>query len=172
MARDKRPKAATGVYERLRDICLALPETSEHVAWGHPNWKVGGAKIFASFGEYDGKASLGFKCEPEVQAALVATDPERYEIAAYVGKHGWVTMNAHAPIDWALVAAFVEESYRLIAPKKLVAQLAAARAGKDGAAGATPRPAAARAKKPTPARRGATRASARSSGRPTTRRRP
>jgi predicted DNA-binding protein (MmcQ/YjbR family) len=106
---------------RLREICLALPETSEVEAWGHPTFRVAG-KIFVGFGADQGKATLGVKTTPDLQAALVASDP-RFTIAAYVGKHGWVSLDMSGRVDWGEVENLVRESYRLVAPRKLARHL-------------------------------------------------
>jgi predicted DNA-binding protein (MmcQ/YjbR family) len=116
--------AVSSLLARLRDMCLGLPDTSEVEAWGHPTFRVAG-KIFVGFGgSKDGGASMGVKTTHELQAALVSSDP-RFTIAAYVGKHGWVSM-ALAPgqrIDWNEIEALVKGSYRLVAPAKLAAAL-------------------------------------------------
>ena len=43
--------------ERLREICLALPDTKETLTWGSPYFRVG-EKIFAGYGEEDGSPSV------------------------------------------------------------------------------------------------------------------
>ena len=106
---------------RLREICLSLPETSEVEAWGHPTFRVNN-KIFASYGVEGGKASMGVKTTPDMQASLVSSDP-RFSIAAYVGQHGWVSLNLAGAIDLGEVENLVEGSYRLIAPGRLVRRL-------------------------------------------------
>ena len=50
--------------------------------------------------------------------ALVSTDT-RYSVAAYVGKHGWINVDASGPLDWDEVRELVTESYCLNAPKRL-----------------------------------------------------
>jgi predicted DNA-binding protein (MmcQ/YjbR family) len=111
---------------RLRGICLRLPDTTEVEAWGHPTFRVAG-KIFVGFGGTDeGGASMSVKTTHEMQAALVSAEP-RFTIAAYVGKHGWISMAmpAGAKVDWNEVEVLVRGSYRLVAPAKLAAALPA-----------------------------------------------
>ena len=113
------------VFAKLRAICLGLPDTSEVQAWGHPTFRVGvgkALKIFCACGADGSTRSLSFKCEPDVQHALVASDP-RFTIAAYVGKHGWVSMDVAQRKSWDEVAALIRESYQLIAPKASLAKL-------------------------------------------------
>lgn len=104
---------------RFRQICVALPEATELETWGHPTFRVKD-KIFASAGAENGVWSLGMKTTHEMQAGLVASDPH-FSVAAYVGKHGWVSMRVDDETDWNLVRALVVDSYRMIAPKKLAA---------------------------------------------------
>ena len=125
-AEPKRQRGGTGTLARLRAICLALPNTAEVEAWGHPTFRVAG-KIFATFGNSgDGDASTSVKTSHEMQAALVSSDP-RFTVAAYVGKHGWVSLALPAgkTIDWNEIDALVRGSYRLVAPAKLAATVSA-----------------------------------------------
>lgn len=114
--------SAISVYERFRDICLSLPETSEVFVenWGHPTFRVGPKqKMFASCSGPDAeRAALGMKVDRAHQQALVHTDA-RFTVAAYVGKHGWINMDASGAVDWQEVRELVVESYCLNAPRRL-----------------------------------------------------
>jgi predicted DNA-binding protein (MmcQ/YjbR family) len=109
-------------YERFRAMCLSLPETTEVFVeeWGHPTFRVGPKlKMFASCGPPDAESfSLGMKVDKAHQQALVNTDA-RVTAAAYVGKHGWIQVDASDPLDWDEVREWVFESYRLNAPTRL-----------------------------------------------------
>ncbi len=70
----------------------------------------------------DGGVSIGSTLEMDHADARVRSDP-RFSRAAYVGHKGWVSMELSGAVDWAEVEALVRESYRLIAPKRLSAQL-------------------------------------------------
>jgi predicted DNA-binding protein (MmcQ/YjbR family) len=111
------------VYKRFRAMCTSLPETSEVFVeeWGHPTFRVGAKlKMFASCSAPDSEPfSLGLKVEKAHQQALVHTD-KRITVAAYVGKHGWISIDASGPLDWDEIREFVLESYRLNAPTRLV----------------------------------------------------
>jgi predicted DNA-binding protein (MmcQ/YjbR family) len=111
------PKASPPAnhLERIRALTLGFPEATEVLAWGHPTFRVRD-KIFATTG-FDG-TTLGVKCTPEQQADLVSSDP-RFSVAAYVGKHGWVTMSLAGKVDFGFVESLIAESYRLVAPKTL-----------------------------------------------------
>jgi len=108
------------VLPRLRKMCLALPDTKETLTWGHPHFRVG-EKIFCGYGDEKGKMTIGLKVTMDHQDALIMQD--RFEIAAYVGRYGWVSMDASQIEDWQEVEDLVLESYQLIAPKRSSAKL-------------------------------------------------
>src|SRR5206468_12917224 len=62
--------------ERLRAICLALPEAVEKEAWGDPTFRVRD-KIFAMEKRGDGRCSVWVKAPPGSQAVLVGADPRQ-----------------------------------------------------------------------------------------------
>lgn len=110
--------------ERLRTICLALPEATEKLSHGEPTWFC--RKVFCMLSNnHHGDGVVGFNCPapPGVQAAMIEEDPERFYRPAYVGPSGWIGVRLDVKPDWDEIAAIVEEGYRLIAPKRLVALL-------------------------------------------------
>lgn len=107
--------------KRIRKICLSLPDTKETPTWGKPHFRVGD-RIFAGYGEEDGRPGVGFKLEMKHADAVVKTDP-RFRRAPYVGHKGWVSMALTGVKDWGEVAGLILESYRLIAPRKTLAKL-------------------------------------------------
>lgn len=106
----------------LRELALAFPETDEGVACeGTPlerrTIRVK-KKAFLFLGAEDALLKLHDSL-PEAEA-LAAREPERYK----PGAHGWVSIKWHGkkpPIP--LLRRWIEESYRLIAPKKLAQSL-------------------------------------------------
>ena len=110
------------ITEHLRAICLALPEATEKEAWGDPTFRVRD-KIFAMEKRGDGRVSVWCKAAPGSQAILVGADPALFFVPPYVGSKGWIGMRLDAKPDWDEVTSIVQRSYRLIAPKRLGAQL-------------------------------------------------
>ena len=104
--------------ERLRGLCLALPEAVEKETWGDPTFRVRD-KIFAMEKRGDGRVSLWCKAPPGSQMVLVGADPNRFFVPTYVGHKGWVGVRLDNGPDWDEVAAMVRRSYRLTAPKRL-----------------------------------------------------
>jgi predicted DNA-binding protein (MmcQ/YjbR family) len=115
---------------RLREICLSLPEAVEKSFGGHtaPSFRIRG-KLFVMTSE-DG-LSMTFKAGPGVQEALLAETPERFFVPAYVGHKGWVGARLDVDQDWDEIAELIEDSYRMIAPKRLAASVEQQRRSPD-----------------------------------------
>lgn len=110
--------------DRVRAICMALPEATEKIAWGEPTWRAG--KIFAMMSTYHhGDAHISVLCPAEegVQEALVKADPKHFYRPPYVGPSGWIGIRLDTGLDWKVVESFVKQAYRMIAPKRLVKRL-------------------------------------------------
>ena len=114
--------APTATLRRLRAICLRFPEAVEAGGVGNPSFKVRD-KIFAMQHGHEGRPSCWVKAEQGVQELLVAHDATRFFRPPYVGQHGWVGIRLDGAPDWDELADLVEESYRMTAPKRLLAQL-------------------------------------------------
>jgi len=114
------------VLERLRRICLALPEAQEKVSHGEPTWFAGKGKVFAMFDNYHHgapHASVWIPAPPGLQEALIERDPARFWRPPYVGHNGWVAIVLDTKPEWGVVAGLIEQAYRLVATQKLLAQL-------------------------------------------------
>ncbi len=112
------------ILNPLRDICLSYPEAAEAIAFGSPTFKVR-SKIFAMVSKPDTRVSVWCKAPPGGQEAWLATDPDRYYAPPYLGPKGWIAawVSPECSPDWGAIEDIIDESYRLIAPKRLVAQL-------------------------------------------------
>ena len=108
--------------DRLRAICLALPEATERETWGHATFRVR-EKIFAMAGDGSGRWTMTCKALPGLQPALVEADPDRFYGPPYVGPKGWIGIHLGDETDWDELEDLVEESYRMTASKRLAALL-------------------------------------------------
>ena len=88
--------------ERLRRLCLALPEATERLSHGEPTWFVRGKKMFVTSADHHHDDRLAFWCAAPAgaQDALVAEAPERYFVPPYVGGRGWLGVYLDVPVDW------------------------------------------------------------------------
>ena len=122
------------VLAKVREICLALPDSRETITWGEPHFRVND-KIFCGCGREKGQpAVLGFKLEMQ-HAERIIKVPGFWR-APYVGHKGWVSLDGSTIRDWNLVRELILESYRLIAPKRSLAKLAASPSSGGEAPGA------------------------------------
>jgi hypothetical protein len=113
--------------DRLRGICLAMPEATEKVAWGEPTWRVGG-KLFAQLDDHHHGAdhlAVWLPAPLGEQEAMIFMDPVRFFRPPYVGPRGWVGVRIDRGVDWTVVATLVEQAYRQVAPPRLRAALGA-----------------------------------------------
>ncbi|HSO52332.1 MAG TPA: MmcQ/YjbR family DNA-binding protein [Actinomycetes bacterium] len=103
--------------DEFRQVMRSLPEAEERETWGHPTFRVRD-KMFATMSDDGRQATV--KATKEEQAALVAAAPETFGIPAYVGRHGWVSIQL-ATVDPTELRELVVEAWRQTAPKRLVA---------------------------------------------------
>ena len=105
--------------ERVRRLCLALPEARETEAWGHPVFKAG-AKTFAAIEPVKGRPSIAFRLDPVDVDLLLKRAP--FFVTPY-GRGLWVSAWADTALDWPLVGSLVERSYRVVALRRMVQAL-------------------------------------------------
>ena len=107
------------LFERVRLLCLSLPETSETSSWGHPNFRAG-KRTFVTFESDSAGPTIAFKLHPfdveilESQPGFVRTP---------YGQGRWVSVQIHARTKWLTVKELVMKSYRLVALKRMLAKL-------------------------------------------------
>ncbi|HEX4786107.1 MAG TPA: MmcQ/YjbR family DNA-binding protein [Candidatus Sulfotelmatobacter sp.] len=111
---------------RLTKIARSLPEATRTVHGSHAQFLVR-KKTFAYFLDNhhgDGIVAVTCKVLPGDNKALVAAQPARFYLPAYVASRGWVALRLDtAEIDWAEVKELLFGSYSLIAPKRLAKRL-------------------------------------------------
>lgn len=113
------PRAAEAL-ERVRAVCLALPEVTERPSHGAPSWFV--RKQFVIFHDdhhRDGRLALWCAAPPGAQDGLIHASPEQYFVPAYVGHRGWVGVRLDRGLPWDEVAAAIEDAYLAVAPPAL-----------------------------------------------------
>ena len=116
--------AAKGAEKQLRDFALKYPDAIEEFPWGERVIKVN-KKVFVFISRYQGSLRISTKLPDSGIAALTLpfAEPTGYGL----GKSGWVTArfddDGKAPVE--LLCSWIDESYRAVAPKRLVDRLGA-----------------------------------------------
>jgi hypothetical protein len=107
--------------ERVRQICLALPATTEKLSHGEPTWFVG-KKVFTMFANNhhgDQRIAVWLPVPPDFQAGLIESSPTIYFNPPYVGTRGWVGIILDLVSD-ADLCFHIHTAWKLTAPKRLV----------------------------------------------------
>lgn len=110
--------------ERVRRICNSLPETTERLSHGEPTFFVR-KKVFAMYSNNhhnDGHISVVVPAPTGMQAVLIEGSPEKFYRPPYVGGAGWIGIEL-ARVNDKELAFHINEAFRLIAPKKLLAAM-------------------------------------------------
>lgn len=106
--------------EQVREVALALPETTEKMAWGQPTFRVRN-KIFVSLSDDD--TAIGVKVPREERADLIAAEPEKFFMkAGHDDNYDWMRVRL-AAIDRDELRTILVDSWRQVAPKRLAATL-------------------------------------------------
>src|SRR5207237_4914563 len=111
------------VLERIRAICLSLPETSERLSHGAPTFFVRGKRAFVMvMTNHHGDGGFAIWCAAPAgaQSMLVEADPERFFVPPYVGHRGWLGFRLDRRLDWDELAGIAEDAYTQMAPPALV----------------------------------------------------
>ncbi|MBO9552983.1 MmcQ/YjbR family DNA-binding protein [Cellulomonas sp.] len=111
---------------RIGDVVARLPEaTAEVDPYGNTGFFTRGKRFAWILPDHhgDGRLALWCKADRHEQQAIVARDPDRYFVAPYMGRHGWVAAHldkAHSP-DWAELEEIVETGWRMSATRAAIA---------------------------------------------------
>ena len=113
--------------EKVRRICLKLPEAHEVEAWGEPTFRVRN-KLFAMYAASNnhhagGRPALWIKSTHVNQDLLIRSDVDRFFSPPYVGPSGWIGMYLDKRPDWKILESIVRDAYCLTAPRKLSAAI-------------------------------------------------
>src|SRR5438132_14203724 len=101
--------------DRLREVCLSFPGTTEQIQWGHDLlFKVGG-KMFALAPLEPAPVCLSFKTSPENFAEL--TERPNIIPAPYLARAQWVALQTRDALSADELARLLRESYDMVFAK-------------------------------------------------------
>jgi predicted DNA-binding protein (MmcQ/YjbR family) len=118
----KREAELAAAFKALQSLALGLPEATEDYPWEHTVWKVKG-KVFC-FSNQPGD-ELGFTVKLPHSSGAALMLPFVQMTGYGLGRSGWVTarFDGRKKVPLALLEAWLLESYRAVAPKKLASRL-------------------------------------------------
>lgn len=116
---------APALRKRLLDYALGLPEGYLDHPWGEDVVKVR-KKVFVFFGMPEGSEyPLGMTVKL-VESQPIALAQPGVEPSGYnLGKSGWVTVRFGPELPFEMLREWIDESYRVVAPKALATQVKA-----------------------------------------------
>jgi len=109
--------------QRVRALCLALPEVTERVSHGEPSWFV--RKQFLTMADHHHDDRFGFwAAAPDgAQQRWLSTNEglgePRYFYPPYVGGRGWIGVYLDVSQNWHDVTEIVDDAWTFVAPAKL-----------------------------------------------------
>jgi len=120
----------SNVLKRLRTRCLALPETTETAAWGHPNFKAG-KRTFVAYEIVGGRPSIAFRLpQPDVDRLMTRAASAASHLrlrkpffATPYGRGQWISIWADGKLDWSMIEDLVDRAYRTVALKRMIAAI-------------------------------------------------
>ncbi|MBA3735721.1 MAG: MmcQ/YjbR family DNA-binding protein [Actinobacteria bacterium] len=117
------PAEREKVLAMVRELCLALPETSERLSHGAPTFFVREKRSFLMVltdHHGDGRFAIWCAAPDGMQKTLVEADAERFFVPPYVGHRGWLGLRLDRGVHPDELAGIVEDAYAEVAPAKLV----------------------------------------------------
>ncbi|WP_240649495.1 MmcQ/YjbR family DNA-binding protein [Streptomyces sp. Z26] len=100
----------------VRRAALALPETTEVLAWGMPTFRAAG-KMFVTMP--DDETSFAVRCPKLERGELIAAEPEKFWVPRHEAGSHWVRVRLAALEDLAELRDIVLDSWRQAAPPRL-----------------------------------------------------
>jgi predicted DNA-binding protein (MmcQ/YjbR family) len=117
-------KHLTGAEALLRRFALTFPEAYEDHPWDHVAIKVKG-KIFLIMSGGKSEDELNLSMKLPVSGSTALTLPFASPMAYGLGKSGWVSarFGADDQVPVEMIQEWIDESFRAIAPKRILARL-------------------------------------------------
>ena len=109
-------------FEKLAAICMAMPNCVREDKGSHAAFSVS-KKVFVYYlNDHHGDGIVSFCCKVLAgeNEQLIAANPQKFYMPAYVGPRGWVALRLdRRTLDWSEVKELVRCSYALTAPRRL-----------------------------------------------------
>ena len=104
--------------QRIRDVCLSLPDATEHIQWGKDLvFKIRGKMFCVACTEpvAPPKVALSFKCDDETFAQLIERDG--VIPAPYMAQHKWVAPEQFDTLGASELESLIRRAYEIVSSK-------------------------------------------------------
>jgi hypothetical protein len=112
--------ARSSPLERVRRICLTLPETNERESHGAPTFFIRDKRSFVSYMDHhheDGRLALWCAASSDVQKMLATSRPEQFFVPPYVGHLGWIGVRLDLDLSWDEIAGVIADAHQVVMEK-------------------------------------------------------
>jgi hypothetical protein len=106
--------------ERVRRICLALPDASERASHGGPAFFIRDKRSFVTYMDHhhdDGRLALWCASSSDVQQMLATSRPEQFFVPPYVGHLGWIGVRLDRDLSWDEIERVIADAHRVVAAR-------------------------------------------------------
>jgi len=108
------------IGEAIRKRALSYTDTREDHPWGESAFKVEGKTfVFMHDGDKGVSFSVKLPASRDLALAMAGSEPTHYGL----GSKGWVTIRPTSKTSMAVLSFLIDESFRNVAPKRVVAAL-------------------------------------------------
>lgn len=115
-----KPPNADALIDRVRQIALALPDTSEKLSHGEPAFFVRGKLFFTIDNNHHGSGHVAVWCNapPGAQESLVEAEPKHFFRPPYVGTKGWLGVRLDSGLAWPVITDLLKQAHATTARRR------------------------------------------------------
>lgn len=106
--------------ERVRRICLSLPEANERESHGSPTFFIRDKRSFVTYQDDhhgDGRLALWCASSSDVQQMLASSRPEQFFLPPYVAHLGWIGVRLDRDLSWDEIEGVIRDAHRVVMDK-------------------------------------------------------
>jgi hypothetical protein len=110
--------ARSSPLERVRRICLSLPDANERASHGAPTFFIRDKRSFVTYVDDhhgDGRLALWCASSSDVQQMLATSRPEQFFVPPYVGHLGWIGVRLDRDLSWDEIDGIIRDAYQIVA---------------------------------------------------------
>jgi len=112
--------ARSSPLQRVRRICLALPDANERASHGSPTFFIRDKRSFVMYADDhhgDGRLALWCASSSDVQKMLATSRPDQFFVPPYVGHLGWIGVRLDRDLSWDEIQGVIKDAHQVVIEK-------------------------------------------------------
>ena len=112
--------ARSSPLERVRRICLALPDANERESHWSPTFFIRDKRSFVMYADDhhgDGRLALWCASSSDVQKMLATSRPDQFFVPPYVGHLGWIGVRLDRDLSWDEIQGVIKDAHQVVIEK-------------------------------------------------------